>query len=299
MRHLLDFCNIRPMDSDAHGDWWPERQWRKTPVRKVFACGRHLNPPLYSQVVNFPRIEIPLRGVYLNQIESGDHVETVSVQPGMALFAAPNCWNLPEWKPGLELLCLLFGRTQLGISLVSARTRGRQQVAVKKSSLPRPLTGPLPHLLNALAELPAGANQSESLAEITRTIIRCVEDLARQPVAQPASRTMALLEDIRVFLQSHYQYDITRDSVARQFGISPNHLSRLFQTHGHMTFSNYLTHVRIDRAKHLLRNYTLKLDDVSARCGYNDTPYFCHVFKHLTKCTPMEYRLKDRSPAQS
>ena len=111
------------MDSTAPADWWPERSLRKNPIRKVFVCGRHLNPPLYSQVVNFPRIEIPLRGVYLNQIESGDRLVQVRVQPGMALFAAPNCWNLPEWQPGLELLCLLFGRTQLGISLVSARTR--------------------------------------------------------------------------------------------------------------------------------------------------------------------------------
>ncbi len=287
------------MDSTSLADWWPERPLRKNPIRKVFVCGRRLNPPLYSHVVNFPRIEIPLRGVYRNQIESGEAIEHVSVQPGMALFAAPNCWNLPEWQPGLDLLCLFFGRTQLGISLVSARTRGPMQVAVKKSSLPRPLTGPLPHLLNALAEFSPGASHAESHAEITRAIIRCVEELVRQPVAPPASRTLALLEDIRVFLQSHYQYEITRDSVAHQFGISPNHLSRLFQTHGHMTFSSYLTHVRIDRAKHLLRNYTLKLDDVAARCGYHDTPYFCHVFKHQTKCTPIAYRLKDRAPVQS
>lgn len=286
------------MDSTAHADWWPERQLRKNPVRRVFVCGRHLNPPLYSHVVNFPRIEIPLRGIYLNQIESGECVEQVRLQPGTALFAPPNCWNLPEWQPGLELLCLLFGRTQLGVSLVSARTRGPMQVAVKKSSLPRPLTGPLPHLLSALAELPAADAHAHSHPEITRTIIRCVEELVQQPAPKPASRTMALLEDIRVFLQSNYQYEITRDSVAQHFGISPNHLSRLFQTHGHMTFSSYLTHVRIDRAKHLLRSYNLKLDDVAARCGYHDTPYFCHVFKHLTKCTPIEYRLKDRPASQ-
>jgi YesN/AraC family two-component response regulator len=82
--------------------------------------------------------------------------------------------------------------------------------------------------------------------------------------------------------------------VAAQFGITPNHLSRLFQTHGHMTFSNYLTHVRIDRAKHLLQNYNLKLDEIAALCGYYDAPHFCHVFKRLTKTTPAEYRVKMR-----
>ena len=91
--------------------------------------------------------------------------------------------------------------------------------------------------------------------------------------------------------------DITRDSVAEQFGITPNHLSRLFQQRGQMTFSSYLTHVRIDRAKHLLRNYNLKLADIAARCGYNDTPYFCHVFKIITKSTPAGFRMKEHRPS--
>ena len=281
------------MDSSDNTNWWPKSQLRKTPIREVLSCGRTLNPPLFSQVVNFPRLELPLRGVYENQIEVGGHVASVSVKPGMALFAAPNCWNLPEWKAGLELLCLHFGRTQLGVSLVSAAQTNRQpRVAARKHSLPRPLTGPVPHLLNALVELHSSEGPQEAVAEVARALVRCVEGLIQQPVAQNVSKAQTLLEDIRVYLQSHYQYEITRDSVAQQFGISPNHLSRLFQTHGNMTLSSYLTHVRIDRAKHLLRNYNLKLDDVAARCGYHDTPYFCHVFKNLTKNTPMEYRLK-------
>ena len=62
-----------------------------------------------------------------------------------------------------------------------------------------------------------------------------------------------------------------------------------------MTFSNYLTHVRIDRAKHLLRSYNFKLDEIAERCGYHTTPYFCQTFKRLTKLTPAEYRVKSRS----
>jgi transcriptional regulator GlxA family with amidase domain len=60
-------------------------------------------------------------------------------------------------------------------------------------------------------------------------------------------------------------------------------VSRLFQTHGHMTFS-YLTHVRIDRGKHLLHHYNLKLDEIAARCGYYGAPYFCHVFNQNDTC---------------
>lgn len=275
--------------------WWPARQLQRHSIQKVFACGHRLNPPLFSHVVNFPRLEIPLHGQFRNQIESGGEIANIALQPGMALFAAAGCWNLPEWRPGLELLSIFFGRTRLGIRIVSARTKKYPQLACEKYSLPRPISGPIPHLLIALAEATAEDQFNLALTDLVRSMLICVENLLRKPVTRPGGRAQTLLEEIRVFLQSHYQYDVTRDSVAAQFEVTPNHLSRLFQTHGRSTFSNYLTSVRIDRAKHLLRNYNLKLDDIAARCGYHDTPYFWHVFKKVTKTTPMAYRLKNRS----
>jgi len=286
------------MNQPTNPDWWPARQLLRNPLKKVLVCGRRLNPPLFSHAVNFPRLEIPLHGQYRNQLEIDGEIAHAVLRPGMALFAAPNCWNLPEWQPGLELLSIFFGKSQLGVSLVSARSKNYPQLAAKKYSIPRPIGGPVPHLLNALDELLAEDEPSAALTDLTNALIHCVESLLRQPVARPGSRAQSLLEEVRVFLQSHYQYEITRDSVAEQFNVTPNHLSRLFQTHGRMTFSSYLTNVRIDRAKHLLHNYNLKLDDIAARCGYHDTPYFCHVFKKVTKTTPMQYRLKNRRGGQ-
>ena len=282
------------MSLPTQPEWWPARQLQRVPIGKVFVCGRRLNPPLYSHVVNFPRLEIPLGGVYKNQIESGDQIVPVSLRPGQALFAAPNCWNVPEWQPGLELLSVLFGRTQLGISLVSARSKGPAQPDVRKFSLPRPLAGSVSYILDALVRLEGENGPPGAFVGLANALVLCLESLLAHPAANSVSRPQTLLEEIRVYLQSHYHYEITRDSVARQFNISPNHLSRLFQTHGQMTFSSYLTHVRIDRAKHLLGSYNLKLDEIAARCGYHDTPYFCHVFKKLTRTTPAEYRQKSR-----
>jgi AraC-like DNA-binding protein len=287
------------MELRTHAEWWPGRQLRQHPLRRVLVCGRKLKPPLYSHVVGFLRIEIPLRGHYRNQLEVAGQIQDVSIRPGMALLAAPNCWNLPEWRPGLELLCLGFGTAQVNLSVVAARTRRRQQIAVRKSALRLPLTGPVPHIVNALEELSPGGNLEGLATELTRALIHGLEDLVRQPERPPVSQAQRLLDEIRVFLQSHYQYEITRDAVARQFEVSPNHLSRLFRTHGRMTFSGYLTQVRIDRAKHLLRNYNLKLGDIAARCGYHDTPYFCNVFKNVTTLTPKEYRLKSLSAGKA
>jgi AraC-like DNA-binding protein len=283
------------VNNPVHPGWWPARQLRARPLREIIACGRQTNPPLYSHVVNFPRLEIPLRGAYKNQIERGGKICEVTLTPGMAMFAGANCWNLPEWRPGLELLSVFFGRTQLAINLVSARKKTFPKLATQKFSLPNPVTGPVPHLLNALEELLQTEGEIRApLAETVRALMHCVENVLCQPAAPSAGRAQMLLEEIRVFLQSHHQYEITRDSVAAHFNITPNHLSRLFQTHGHITFNAYLTSVRIERAKYLLRNYNLKLDDITVRCGYHDTPYFCHVFKKITSSTPVNYRLKIR-----
>ena len=68
---------------------WPEKQLNRHPVREVFVCGHKLHPPLYSHVVTFPRLEIPLQGGYENQIESEGRMVSVRLEPGAVLFAPP------------------------------------------------------------------------------------------------------------------------------------------------------------------------------------------------------------------
>lgn len=285
--------------SQLGNSWWPERLLQRNPLTRVLVCGRQVEPPLYSHVVNFPRLEVPLSGCYESQIEVGGRVTTVSLTPGSALFAPPNCWNLPVWRQRVQLMSLLFGQKQMGVSLVSLKRPAGGEMTVRKFSMPRPLTGPLPRVLEAMVALHEAGEPQAAFPELARALLRCTQAAFRQPSPQPVNRARTLLEEVCIYLQNQYQYNVTRESVARQFGVSPNHLSRVFQQQGHMTFSNYLIHVRTDRAKHLLRSYDLKLDEVAARCGYRETAYFCRVFKKLAKMTPAEYRARQKAPAET
>ncbi len=274
-------------------DRWPGRLLARHPVREVFVCGRQTSPPLLSYAVTFPRLEIPLKGCYENRIEQDGRILTLSLRPGSLLFVPPNCWNFPTWHRKVEVMSLLFGRKQIGVSVVSANGPRKPQLLASKFSLPQPMGGPLPHILEAMLEVVAANAPKAAMPELTRALLACVERLAREtPSPEPEGRSQAFFERVCVYLQGNYQYDITRDSVAREFGVTPNHLSRVFHTHGPMTFINYLTHVRIARSKYLLCKYNLKLEDVGVRCGFRDAPYFCRVFKRLTKATPAEYRLR-------
>lgn len=277
---------------------WPKEFLQQKPIDRVFVCGRHLEPPLYSHVVNFPRLEIPLGGCYENRIEVNGVATTVRLMPGTALFAPPNCWNLPSWRHPVRLISLLFGKKQLGVSIVTAKGRGPGLIA-DKFSQPLPLTGPIPKILDAMIEIQAAGGPCSALAGLAQALLECVQHTVVTQDTKALNPAKSLFEDVCVFLQNHYQYDISRASVARHFNVSPNYLSRVFQVQGHMTFRSYLMHVRTDRAKHLLRNYNLKLDDIAARCGYRDTAYFCRVFRAIAKTTAANYRAqyKVASPA--
>jgi len=279
------------MNSQPEG--WPQKLLSRHPIHEVYVCDRQLHPPPFSHVVTFPRLEIPLSGCYENQMELNGHVETTVLRPGSALFAAPNCWNLPTWERKGEVLSLLFGKKQLGVSIVTAKGAGTPQLLAHKFAVPAPVNGPIPYIVEAMLELQASREPADAFPELARALVRCVERLVcEQPAPATDNRGQGLFERICVYLQSNYQNDITRDSVAHQFGVSPNHLSRIFHRHGHMTFIDYLTHVRIARGKFLLCHYNLKLEDVALRSGFRDGPYFCRVFKRITHNTPVEYRAR-------
>ena len=57
-----------------------------------------------------------------------------------------------------------------------------------------------------------------------------------------------------------------------------------------MTFTTYLTQVRIERAKELLRNTHLKAFDIGNKVGYAEGHYFSYVFKKVEGMAPTEYR---------
>jgi two-component system response regulator YesN len=86
--------------------------------------------------------------------------------------------------------------------------------------------------------------------------------------------------------------NISLISTAKSVGMSPAHFSTIFaQTMG-TSFINYLTAMRIGRAKELLAATDMKLSAIAMDIGYNEPNYFSHVFKKLEGITPKEYRSK-------
>lgn len=84
--------------------------------------------------------------------------------------------------------------------------------------------------------------------------------------------------------------NISLISVAKVVGLSSAHFSTVFSQSVGRSFINYLTGLRIERAKELLATTNMKLSTIAMEIGYNEPNYFSHVFRKLEGITPKEYR---------
>ena len=84
--------------------------------------------------------------------------------------------------------------------------------------------------------------------------------------------------------------NISLINVAKYVGLSSAHFSTVFSQTVGRSFINYLTGMRIERAKELLITTSLKLSTIAMEIGYNEPNYFSHVFRKMEGITPKEYR---------
>lgn len=254
--------------------------------RQVVFAGNKIPPPLMAFAVHFPRLTILVEGDYRTQLEQNRSIVDLTLKPGQAIFIPPNCWDKPDMNAPSVALHFLFGKRHTGISLVTSN----KNVQAAKIALPHTLAGPEQKILDAILELRQLNTQFNAFHHLVMALLACYTHTLKN-VDQPTSKHSHLLfQEICVYIQEHFQLEISRESVARHYDISPNHLSRLFKTSGHMKFCDYVNYVRINRAKFLLRNYDLPLHHIAKRCGYNDVVYFCRIFKKITKKTTKQYR---------
>ncbi|WP_070970640.1 helix-turn-helix transcriptional regulator [Vibrio sonorensis] len=259
--------------------------------QRIWFGGDQHTPPAFSYQVNFPRLELVVAGTYVNEIEDGEHgVARVSIHAGDALYVPPNCWNKPDWNESCSVLSLLFGRRQLGFSLVSKEKGAQGFFDVRKHSVQTRTGHAIDHILESLNALAREPNKKPMDEHLLAALLSYSKQLLSQPEYDSKKRSEDLYQGICIYIQENFHRPISRTSIAQRFNISPNHLSRMFRQQGHMTMADYITWVRMDRAKFMLKRYDFRLTEVANRCGYQDVNYFFRVFKSRTGMTPSDYR---------
>ena len=100
---------------------------------------------------------------------------------------------------------------------------------------------------------------------------------------------MAAKEEI----EKHYMTEeISLNTVAMHVGMSPSYFSSIFSKEAGKTFVEYLTEVRMEKARDYLMCSSMKTSEIGYEVGYKDPHYFSYIFKKTQGCSPKEYRAR-------
>ncbi|ANS73217.1 hypothetical protein AWM70_00315 [Paenibacillus yonginensis] len=92
------------------------------------------------------------------------------------------------------------------------------------------------------------------------------------------------------WIEEHMKEDLTLERAADHFFFNASYFSTFMKNKTGRTFSEHVTAIRMKRAKELLAENKLKIYEISAECGYQDTKYFCRVFKKHYGLSPQAYK---------
>lgn len=98
------------------------------------------------------------------------------------------------------------------------------------------------------------------------------------------------------YIETHYAEKLTLTEVAEKTYVSQWYLSKLLNKYTNQSFSDILNQTRINHAKQLLEDPSLKIYEISDMMGFNDVTHFSKIFKKLEHISPNEYRNRGQGP---
>lgn len=99
------------------------------------------------------------------------------------------------------------------------------------------------------------------------------------------SKTFRIIED-------EYMNNISLEYIAEKLYVSPAHLSRLFKKHTGKNFIDFLKEYRLKKARDLLKNTNIRINEIAKMVGYDSASYFTTIFHKYYNTTPAQFREK-------
>lgn len=128
---------------------------------------------------------------------------------------------------------------------------------------------------------------SAAETEFANYIMACCEYFQLQTKDSAADVNM---EEIEEFIRLNYMEDISLDQIAEKYHISASYLSKHIKNHLGKNYIDYITDLRIKKAKELLVESKKSIKEISVEVGYNSQTYFCKVFKKAVGVNASEYK---------
>ena len=159
-----------------------------------------------------------------------------------------------------------------------------EELGMDMKNLPREVT-----------DMEGTLKESHSMETLKERLVSLFKETMSLRDGQTASKYSQVLEEAMAFIRENYaKEEISLNTVASRVNISPSYFSSIFSQEMGVTFVEYLTSVRMERAKELLMCSNMKTTEIGYEVGYKDSHYFGYLFKKTVGCTPKEYRAGSR-----
>lgn len=126
----------------------------------------------------------------------------------------------------------------------------------------------------------------ELFRELRRVISKSMDDI----IEDKKQETLKPIRIAKKYIQENCMRNISLDEVSNLVGFNSSYFSVLFKKETNMRFLDYVSEVRMNMAKELLKETKLSISDICQRVGYSDTKYFTQNFKKIVGIKPSEYR---------
>ncbi len=140
------------------------------------------------------------------------------------------------------------------------------------------------------------AERFQAIIELVKVFAQYLADSASRHAIACSSEDPSAVADAKKFVQSHVEEPVTLGQVAQHVHVSPFHFCKLFKKATGMTLTEYVARVRVEKAKTLLVDPSLRISEVVFAAGFGSIPRFNSVFKRYVGMPPTEYRATLRTP---
>ena len=117
-----------------------------------------------------------------------------------------------------------------------------------------------------------------------------ITSACRNVISKKEEKSNDVINTAKKYIDDNFANDISLDDVSRRVNISPYYFSKIFKDELGLNFIEYLTSVRIEKAKELLTGSDMSMKEICGACGYTDPNYFSRSFKKNVGVTPTEYK---------
>lgn len=131
----------------------------------------------------------------------------------------------------------------------------------------------------------------DTMEELKKWFMDKVNDACHNVNVCKDNQSNTAVEKAKSYIDSHYSNkDLSLDEVSREVDISPYYFSKLFKEETGENFIEYLTNIRLNKAKALLNDSNYSMKQICMEIGYADPNYFSRTFKKNFGVTPTEYK---------